>query len=52
MALANRRELGVQRLIASCSTICARADGELKQLNGFYASQVKQRSSAERVFGL
>jgi hypothetical protein len=52
MALANRRELRVQRLIASCSTICARADDELKQLNGFYASQVKQRSSAERVFGL
>ena len=52
MTLGNMRDLGVRRLIASCPNHCARADGELKQLNDFYASQVKQRSSAEWVFGL
>jgi hypothetical protein len=46
MTLGNMRELGVQRLIACCLN-----DG-IETLNDFYASQVKQRSSAERVFGL
>jgi hypothetical protein len=46
MTLGNMRELGVQRLIACCLN-----DG-IETLNDFYAPQVKQRSSAERVLAL